>query len=86
VNHTIAHQEGLVRVGYLVSVTEVDATRQKTLRLITEEDATEVGNPALTCNDLLGDVELEVFQGRHFSIEDHGIVGIRPIDQARLNR
>ncbi len=26
-----------------VSVTEEDATRQKTLRLITEEDATEVG-------------------------------------------
>jgi hypothetical protein len=27
-----------------LSVTEEDATGQKTLRLITEEDATEVGN------------------------------------------
>ena len=33
--------EGVGGFCEVVSVTEVDATRQKTLRLITEEDATE---------------------------------------------
>jgi hypothetical protein len=37
-------QRGRKEIAQELSVTEEDATGQKTMRLITEEDATEVGN------------------------------------------